>query len=155
MKKLLLPLILIQTNFTMKKITLLLVITVMAFTGCKSDDDGASGTDPLIGTWTLHQELVNGQEQTLDDCDKMETIIVNANGTYTEKYFYEANGTCEIDATDVGIWENLGNSVYRVTYDAGTPEEESYEIKITFDGNTFFVEVTEGQITYKDVYIKK
>jgi len=136
----------------MKKLFLLFTVISLVLTSCSSED--SSSQDPLIGTWTWYQSFDNGVEETLDDCDKMDTIVINSNGTLNESYFYNNNGTCESDGTDSATWQNLGNNVYRIVYDAGTADEEIIELTIIFDGNTFSIEEVDGEYTYKVVYIK-
>ena len=137
----------------MKKLILLFTVVTFAFTSCSSDDDSSS-SDPLIGIWTWHQSFFNGVEQTLDDCDRMDTVTINANGTLTERYFFEIDGVCEPDGTDAATWQNLGNNLYRIIYGAGTSEEEILEQTIMFQGNTVYIEETDGSDSFRIVYKK-
>jgi hypothetical protein len=142
----------------MKKLILLFCSVTIAFTSCSKDDDSPSQSpsqDPLVGSWTWNQSFYNGTEEVLDDCDKQENIIVNGNGTFTEEYFYDNGSGCESYGTYSGLWENQGNNIYKITYYAGTGDEEVILITITFSGNTFTMEETDGSDTYKDVYIRK
>ena len=137
----------------MKKLILLFLATTLVFTSCNKDDDSPS-QDPFIGTWTSYKSFLNGEELELDDCDLQDSLVVNADGTILQSYYYENEGTCELDGEDSATWENLGNSVYRITYSV----DEVYEDKITFEGNTFYVETSQtfnGETyTYKEVYIR-
>lgn len=125
----------------------------MVLTSC-SNDDNASSQDPLIGSWTSFQSFYNGTEFPLDDCDKMDTITVSANGTFTEAFFYDNGSTCESDGTDNGLWENQGNSTYKITYEVGTVDEEVLIVAITFNSNKFTVVTTDGSDKYTEVYIR-
>ena len=137
----------------MKKLILLLSVFAVVLTSCGSDDDSSS-QDPFIGIWTYHKTFINGVENALDDCSKQNKIIVTSIGSLTETYYDDFNGTCSLDAEDSATWVNLGNSTYKITYN----EYNSFEGKITFEANTFFVETTDdygGQTyTYKEVYIR-
>ena len=84
----------------------------------------------------------------------MDSILVNSDGTFTEAFFYDNNGTCVSDATDNGLWVNRGNSIYEITYDAGTIDEDVLLVTITFSNNSFTVETTDGTDTYTEVYIR-
>jgi len=133
----------------MKKIILLLSVVTLVFTSCKNDDDSTS-QDQFIGTWTYYKSFTNGVEEVLSDCDKQDKIQVNSDGTLTDTYYYDNNGTCELDGEDSATWENLGNGIYLITYNV----DDFYEDKITFENNTFFIEYVEDSNTYKDVYIR-
>ncbi|MFL1010729.1 lipocalin-like domain-containing protein [Flavisericum labens] len=137
----------------MKKLILLFTVVLVGLSSCSNDDDSGS-QDPLIGTWTWFKSFENGVEEPLDDCDKKDNIVVAADGTLTETYYYDNNGTCESDGTDMATWENTGGGTYRIVYSG----DDIIDIKITFEGNTFFVEESEtfgGETyTYKIVYIK-
>ena len=137
----------------MKKVILLLLAAAFIFTGCKSDDSETS-VDPLIGVWTWHQQFIGGVEQPLDDCDKMDTVTINANGTLNEAYYFNVDGSCEVSEVDSAIWKNLGSNRYQIIYAEGTQEEEIIEQTINFDGNTFSIEEVDDQISYKIVYIR-
>jgi hypothetical protein len=140
----------------MKKAILFFTLATFLLTSCSSDDgdNSSSSQDLLIGTWTWYQSFFNGEEQSLDDCDKMDTIVINSDGTFNESYFYDDNGTCVSDGTDSGTWQNLGNNVYRTVYGAGTPDEETLDQTILFEGNTFYIEEVDGQFSFKIVYIR-
>ena len=137
----------------MKKLILLCFTAALVFTSCGNDDDSPT-QDPLIGTWTYHKSFENSVEDSLDDCLKRNSITVKSDATLTEVYYDFFDGNCELDYEDSAIWENLGNSIYKITYDV----DEIYEDKITFEGNTFFVENTSSfggeTFTYKEVYIR-
>ena len=78
----------------MKKVILFFTLATFILTSCSSDDsdNSSSSQDLLIGTWTWHQSYFNGEEQSLDDCDKMDTIVINSDGTFNESFFYDDNG---------------------------------------------------------------
>ena len=137
----------------MKKIILLFVLTTFLFTSCSSDDSSSS-QDQLIGFWTSFQRFLNNTEIPLDECDKMDNIRINANGTFNEEYFFNDSGTCVSDGTDNGLWENMGNSIYQITYDIGTPDEEVLLVTIIFSNNTFIIETTDGTDSYREVYVR-
>ena len=137
----------------MKKLILLFTVISLILTSCTSDDS-TSSQDKLIGFWTSFQSFYNGSEIILDECDKMDSILVNSDGTFTEAFFYDNNGTCVSDATDNGLWVNRGNSIYEITYDAGTIDEDVLLVTITFSNNSFTVETTDGTDTYTEVYIR-
>lgn len=133
----------------MKKLILLLSVIAFAFTSCSKDDNNDTSQDLLIGTWTYSNSLEDGVEISLSDCEKQETWINDADGTFTVTVYDDIDGPCVENGTISGTWENSGNGVYTFTV-LGIPITQ----QITFDSNTFFITYFEGDVEYKDVYTK-
>jgi hypothetical protein len=134
----------------MKKLILVLSLIAIAFTSCSKDDDNESSQDLLIGTWTYSSAFEDGVEIPLTDCEKQETEVFNANGTFTVTTYDDFDGPCVEDGTISGTWVNSGNGNYTITV-FGFP----FEVKITFEGNTHSFEYSEDGVDYIDVYVKK
>lgn len=124
----------------MKKLILILSITLLIFTSCNNDDDSTTPVvDSFIGTWTNSKLLLNNVEQPIDNCDMQSAFTINSDGTFTESsYFTNSDGICELDFEDPGTWENLGNNGYRITYDPDS-DGDIYTEDITVTNNTFSV----------------
>lgn len=151
----------------MKKITLILVAFILAFSSCsKEDDNGNKVIDPLVGTWKSHKYLQNGEEQQLDICSHQDLQIYKEDGTCSLSFFEEVNGNCETVGNNEGVWvygkwTNDGNNVYSVKWN---DEEESITRSYTFENNTFHFEYVNDKgtpddssddIIEKEVYIKQ
>lgn len=134
----------------MKKLGLLLIAVAFIFTSCNNDDDSSS-QDPLIGSWNYFKYFENGVEQPLFPCEAEGTLVVSANGTYVFTYFTEnVDGDCVQDGdVEVGTWENIGNGNYIMGFEGAQITQQ-----IFFEGNTFYFENVDGEITYRDVYIR-
>jgi hypothetical protein len=134
----------------MKKLLLLLSVITLTFNSCDSDDSPSQ--DSLIGTWNYYQSFENDDEYELSTCDKEEELIVNADGTFSSKSYYENdNETCTLAYESTGTWENLGDNLYAFTDD---DDDYTSEITITFSGDTFYIIDEDGSDIYKDVYIQ-
>ncbi|MDD7915142.1 lipocalin family protein [Polaribacter ponticola] len=133
----------------MKKVFLFLSIFALTFSSCTPDSEPI---DQFIGEWTTHQIFEDGVEEQLDECELKNDIIVNSDGTYTVSIYYMdgSTGSCVLGGTENGTWENISNSVYRVTFDG-----ETQDVKIIFESNTFSITTTDSSGTYKEVYIRK
>ena len=133
----------------MKKIILLLSVITLTFNSCSSDDDNTPvQEDSFIGIWTQSKLLFEGNEQPLDDCDRQSAFTINSDGTFTESsYFTNSGGTCELDFSDPGTWENLGNNIYKLKYN---PDEDGdvYEENITISDNEFIVSYDDPYFYY-------
>ncbi|MDG4716190.1 lipocalin family protein [Winogradskyella marincola] len=92
----------------MKKLNLLLGILIgLAILSCSSNDNDSSPNEPtILGEWILVNQIYDGQNENLSDCELQETLTFNSNGTlisyytdnepcefFTETQQYELNGT--------------------------------------------------------------
>src|SRR5690606_34878560 len=113
----------------MRKVMFLVMVAVMPFISCSSDDDNG-GQDPVIGKWKLTGilELEDDEPQQIpevSDCEKKSWIQFHADGRGTSKY-YDTNGVGECvtdDEADEFLWTNKGNQKYEI----GVAIEESKE----------------------------
>ena len=91
----------------MKKLNLLLGILIgMIVLSCSSDDNDSNSNEPtIIGKWILVNQIYNGENENLSDCQLQHTLTFNTNGTlisyysdydpcefFTETQQYELNG---------------------------------------------------------------
>jgi len=133
----------------MKKFILLLSAITLTFNSCSSDDDNTPvQEDAFIGIWTQSKLLFEGNEQTINDCDRESAFTINLDGTFTESsYFTNSNGICELDFSDTGTWENLSNNTYKLKYN---PDEDGdvYEENITISDNEFVVSYDDPYFYY-------
>ncbi|MFD2725721.1 lipocalin-like domain-containing protein [Hyunsoonleella rubra] len=145
----------------MKKLFLIFSVLALTFSSCGEDDGGgggdtSGGSDPLVGTWKLISGSINGNLVVLDACQKMETIIVSSNGTFTSESFDDnGSGGCDSDGIDNGRWENVGGGSYKITSEIGTPDEDEFTAPFTFSGNTFSVTVMDDGDTVVQVFQKQ
>lgn len=136
------------------------ILIFLAFAGiasCSSDDDGSSNeppaNDPIVGTWKIQQQLIDGEEEPLSDCEKQSTVEFKTNETVTSTDYYDDPDTGEC-ITDVYTedWENRGNGIYRITDE----DDESTDISIVFSGNnnTFTISEEYDEVTYSVTYVR-
>jgi len=138
----------------MKKILLIAGVLIMAisFNSCSDDNDDVQSPDNIVGKLRVSELVIVGLDQILvenldlqlNECEKKMTLEVFENGTYIEKdYEYNALLTeCLLYDQVNGTWENLGNSIYKMS-DLDTPN-----IKVTFEDNKFIAEYTD---TYEEI----
>jgi hypothetical protein len=130
----------------MMKKNLLFSIFAFVICSCSSVDDDIQ--DQFIGSWTYHQLFINDIEETLENCDKMTTLVVNANGTYISNTFTDDNNSgCNPRTPANGTWEKKGNITYTLSFDGDTND-----VQIIFEGNTISLTRTEGSKTYKEIF---
>ncbi len=143
----------------MKKVLYLcLMVAVMPFMSCSSDDDKK---DPIIGKWqyTAEVEYVNGEQQPIEelsDCEKKSWIEFRVDGSGSSN-FYDTNGVGECVGDDpvlTFIWASKGNNIYGVSAN----DDGEQNIKITFEGNIMKISEThkdgETEHSYTDTYTK-
>lgn len=124
----------------MKKL-LYLFIPLTLLNSCNSSDDNSSDLDPIIGKWQLQSVKENGQEESTT-CSRQTVLTFLENGTTTINNFYDGNDngndSCE-SANGTSIWENLGNSVYKIQDDGEITE-------INFSENNTIFSVSESEV---------
>ncbi|MBW1295318.1 lipocalin family protein [Aquimarina litoralis] len=138
----------------MKKIILLFAAISTIMISCKSDDDGAGPgpvdmQDPFVGTWKITQEFENGVEIALDACDAEDTLTVTSDQKFSGTSHDLENGTCTLQGTLTGGWENLGNNIYKITPDLS--EAEEIQATITFSGNTMTIVTNDEDGELKEI----
>ncbi|TVZ51647.1 lipocalin family protein [Dokdonia sp. Hel_I_53] len=131
----------------MKKLTLILSLTILSFTSCSTDDDTTNDQDMFVGTWNLSMGLLNGEDRDIiNDCNSRSNFTINADGTFIETDYSTSDAnTCELDFADPGTWENLGNNIYRLNYDADA-DGDTYTEDVIVNGNSF-------SVYYDDPYV--
>jgi len=99
----------------MKKLLLLSAFLIFA---CSSDDssDNSNNSEPIIGVWNFYYI------ERLDQDTNTWVSGSDYEGTYSQT-FYE-NGELLFDydngsETYTGVWENLGNNIYRIETNMG------------------------------------
>ena len=98
----------------MKKLLLLSALLIFA---CSSDDsnDNNNNSEPIIGNWNIYYyEYFDQDTNTWVEADN--------SGTYSQTFF--ENGELLFDfnygsETYTGVWENLGNNIYRIETNKG------------------------------------
>lgn len=72
----------------MKKLNLIFIFFIgLYFISCSSDDDNSNTTENnLLGEWILVNQIYDGQNEELSDCELQETLTFNSNGTLISYY---------------------------------------------------------------------
>jgi len=133
----------------MKKLILILSVTVLIFNSCSTDesnnddgtsnDDSESQVDLFIGIWSHSRTFFEGVERSIGDCNRQSNFTVNSDGTFIQTVYYTASGgSCQLDFEDLGTWENLGDNTYRISYDSDE-DGDIYTEDITIDIDNFSV----------------
>lgn len=133
----------------MKKLILLLSVFTLVFTSCSSDDDGDS-QDPFVGTWKYFKYYEDGVEISLEECEELTTLVITSSGAFSTTIYENDGNGCELDYTSSGTWENLGSGLYSTTLDGDTYVEE-----VGFSGNTMYFDDADGDVTYRDVFVRQ
>lgn len=136
----------------MKKLILLFSVIALTFSSCSSDDDSSVGVDPFIGTWKFHKSFEDGVEDVFYfECMLLDKMYINSNGTIKiEEYDLNTSEDCVVDYTEEGTWVNLGEGMYKTTY-----EEDEYAFKVVFEGDTMYTEDEEDGSIFRTVYIRQ
>ncbi|WP_296384595.1 lipocalin family protein [Winogradskyella sp.] len=79
----------------MKKLNLLLVVLIgITILSCSTDDNNSNSDEPtIIGEWILVNQIYDGQNEDLSDCELQETLTFNSNGALIS--YYTDNDPCE------------------------------------------------------------
>jgi len=101
----------------MKKLLLLSALLIFA---CSSDDstsdDNSNNSELIIGVWNFYYY------EYLDQDTNTWVSDIGSQGTYSQSFF--ENGELLFDfnngsETYTGVWENLGNNIYRIETNKG------------------------------------
>lgn len=137
----------------MKNNFLILSLLVCSFfTACSSDDDGTNSIDPIIGTWK-YALTKDGEKLEISECEMLDTVIFNAEGTISTRIHYDYGSGCELETEGTGQWVSQGKGVYSFTSYQGNDDIEPQVI--FFDNNnSFSMEYKEEGTTYKEIYTR-
>jgi len=136
----------------MKKIILLVVVSIsVCISSCQTDDDAgpADTQDKFIGVWQITQEFEDGVEVTIETCDLQDRLTVTSDQKFNGTSFVPQNGTCILEDTFTGVWENLGDNKYKIAPD--DDDDETVEAIITFSGNTMTVVTNDEDGEFKQL----
>ncbi|MBR9845397.1 MAG: lipocalin family protein [Algicola sp.] len=132
----------------MKKKTLFcgILIGLMIFSSCSSDDDSNSNSPSIVGSWKQINEIdfcSTGSQDVLilNSCEQTGRWILSDNGTYTRTFYELVDNDCILDFTDNGTWEiNNGNltitSNFEGSFEFTTFELTQNTLKIGADENS-------------------
>lgn len=117
----------------MKKLLffLSLLIVAISLNTCDCDDDNP---DKIIGKWQLSEQINDGIDILLSDCEKQTTVEFFENGTYIAIEFEDSETVCIEQEPEQGLWTYLGNSIYKLS------DFDINGIKITFKNNKMTIE---------------
>ncbi|MGS2727933.1 lipocalin family protein [Psychroserpens sp. BH13MA-6] len=122
----------------MKKLNLLLGLLIgLTILSCSSDNNDSNSNEPtIIGEWVLVNQIYDGQNENLSDCELQETLTFNSNGTLIS--YYTDNDPCEF-FTDNQQYELNGS-----------------ELKIIFGQNSDFrynvLDLTATELSIENFY---
>ena len=122
----------------MKKMKLFcgILISLVIFSSCSSDDDSNSNLNPIVGTWKGIKEVdvcSTGSEDisNFDSCRQTGRLTFSENGTLNFTQYELINGNCELAVTDTGTWI-IDNSNLTIGIAGNTNEVTFFE----FSSNT-------------------
>ncbi|MEW7279192.1 lipocalin family protein [Aquimarina sp. 2201CG1-2-11] len=134
----------------MKRIlTTVLILSVLAVSSCKKDDDAGTSEDPIVGTWKLTKVLVDGKEVSLGECNKNNNYVFEADAKGVDNYYNTVNSECKL-FSDSFTWKNNSGGSYTNTY---TFEgEEDFE-QFTLENNE--LKLIDNLEDIVDIYTKQ
>ena len=135
----------------MKRIlTTVVILSVLAVSSCKKDDDAGTSEDPIVGTWKYTKVLVDGKEGTpLSDCEKKGNYVFKADGTAEDNYYDDVNTACELDK-GTGTWKKNTDGTYTGTF---KDAEDDYTENFTLEGNE--LKIIDNLEPIVDIYTKQ
>ncbi len=118
----------------MKKMKLFfgILISLVIFSSCSSDDDSNSNLNPIVGTWKGIKEVdvcSTGSEDisNFDSCRQTGRLTFSENGTLNFTQYELINGNCELADTDTGTWV-IDNSNLTIGIAGNTIEITFFEL---------------------------
>lgn len=94
----------------MKKLNLLFgILIAVTILSCSSDDDDSNSNEStILGEWILVNQIYDGQNENLSDCELQETLTFNSDGTLIS--YYTDNDPCEF-FTEIQQYELNGDEL--------------------------------------------
>lgn len=118
----------------MKKMKLFcgILIGLMIFSSCSSDDDNNSDSTSIVGIWKPIKEVdvcSTGNEETYDfsTCEQMTRITFSSNGAFIDTEFDNDSGDCLEYFNETGTWTLNGNNL-SITLDGETNNPTFFEL---------------------------
>ena len=118
----------------MKRILLAAMASIaLLISSCGKSDDSSGD---ITGIWQKESETVDGQSQTIDDCEK-KTVVVFTQNQMTSHDFIENAGACRY-SKHVEAYKIEGNVIK-------SDEDSSISFPFSVSGNTLTIESVDGQ----------
>ena len=121
--------------FKYKKISQAELDAILA-TVNNNNGGGNNNAQNLEGIWQKESETINGQSQTIDDCEKKSAVVFTQN-QLTFHDFIENAGACRY-SKQVHAYKIEGNTIK-------SNEDSSINLPFSVSGNTLTVESVRGQ----------
>ncbi len=136
------------------KFLILSLLVSSFFIACSSDDDGGNNNDPIVGSWKYTGLIEDGEEIEISECDMLDTMVFNTDGTFHSSTYYDSDSGCELDSEGPGTWENKGEGDYVFMYES---DEDEYEFEITFSNNNNTLSMYEkgASFSYTEIYTRE
>ena len=117
----------------MKRILLAAMASIaLLISSCGKSDDSSGD---ITGIWQKESETVDGQSQTIDDCEKKSAVVFTQN-QMTIHDFIENAGTCKY-SKQVLAYKIEGNAIK-------SDEDSSISFPFSVSGNTLTIEFVEN-----------
>ena len=142
----------------MKKVMFLVMMAVMPFVACSSDDDTSvePTIDPIVGKWYQIEErlIVDGKETkySMTACEKMDNFDIKNDGTITSTFYYtDANKECQEDGSEKINWISTAKGTYTFTF----IEDDGYTTEVKLEGETLteIYTYTSGDSKVQDIHV--
>ena len=133
-----------------------LIVALIMFAGCSSDDDGPSGpqvSNDLFGEWTLDFLIIDGGFESDFACEEKIDYTFNSDNTYVrEDFFTDDQGNCADDVSFTGTWEVLTEQSIELTPNSSSISGETIDFEIT-NNNEIRLEITRNS-SRTEVYVR-
>ena len=117
----------------MKRILLAAMASIaLLISSCGKSDDSSGD---ITGIWQKESETINGQSQTIDDCEKKSAVVFTQNQMTTHD-FIENAGACRY-SKHVDAYKIEGNAIK-------SDEDSSISFPFSVSGNTLTIEFVEN-----------
>ena len=95
----------------MKKLVVVsLAVLVSLFASCSSDDD-SSGGGSIVGTWQVVSFTVNGEDDTVGECENMNTLTFTSETVTDVSFDQDSDGNCIADDPSTIAYSVSGNEL--------------------------------------------
>lgn len=121
----------------MKNNFILILLSVLLISCGNDDSSDLNEIISIVGQWEITQRTIDGNENSLGECEPFSIYTYNENGTYSElHYAADVNTEC-LDNPSIefnGTWQKNSGTSYSFT----NSNNETSQFLVEFDSNNTF-----------------
>ena len=108
----------------MKNFNIAFIVFALTLLSC-STEETEKNNNLLIGTWNVNQVTENGEENTISDCEFLDSREFNNNNSFNFQYFGPGGEECILEGDEQGTW-SVENNVLVLKWDVFDEDDPEF-----------------------------